>query len=98
MSTNVRALRQRAPDSEALPRYDEVARRLTGRAPATADDGIQWVGQLVSDLKVPRLGTYGIQSEHVAELVKKAMQASSMKANPVVLTPEELAGTLRQAL
>jgi alcohol dehydrogenase class IV len=98
MSTNVRALRQRAPDSEALPRYDEVARRLTGRAPATADDGIEWVGQLVGDLKIPRLGTYGLQSEHVAELVKKAMQASSMKANPVALTPEELAGTLRQAL
>jgi alcohol dehydrogenase class IV len=98
MSTNVRALRQRAPDSEALPRYDEVARRLTGRAPATADDGIEWVGQLVGDLKIPRLGTYGLQSEHVAELVKKAMQASSMKANPVALTPEELAGTVRQAL
>jgi alcohol dehydrogenase class IV len=98
MSANLRALRQRAPDSGALPRYDEVARRLTGRAPATADDGIKWVGQLVGDLKIPRLGTYGIQSEHVAELVKKAMQASSMKANPVALTPEELAGTLRQAL
>jgi len=98
MSTNVRALRQRAPDSEALPRYDEVARRLTGHARATADDGIKWVGQLVGDLKIPRLGTYGIRSEHVAELVKKAMQASSMKANPIALTPEELAATLRQAL
>ena len=65
---------------------------------ATADDGMQWVRKLVGDLKIPRLGTYGIQPEHVAEVVKKAMQASSLKANPIALTPEELAETLRQAL
>jgi alcohol dehydrogenase class IV len=35
MTTNVSALRQRAPDSDALLRYDEVARLLTGnRTPA----------------------------------------------------------------
>ena len=98
MSANIRALRQRAPDNGALRRYDEVARLLAGDVPATADDGVKWIRQLVADLKIPRLGTYGIKSEHVAELVKKAMQASSMKANPVALTPEELAETLRPAL
>jgi len=30
--------------------------------------------------------------------VKKSMQASSMKANPIALTPEELAETLHFAL
>jgi alcohol dehydrogenase class IV len=98
MNTNIRALRQRASDGESLRRYDEVARWLTGDLQATSDDGVQWVRQLVGDLQIPRLGTYGIKPEHVAELVKKAMQASSMKANPVALTPEELAETLRQAL
>ncbi len=73
-------------------------RLLTGNVSATADDGVEWVRQLVADLKIPRLGTYGIKSEHVAELVKKAMQASSMKANPIALTSEELAETLRLAL
>ncbi len=98
MSTNLRALRQRAPDSGSLQRYHEVARLLTNNPSATADDGVNWIRRLVSDLKIPRLGVYGIKSEHVAELVKKATQASSMKANPIGLTPDELAGTLRQAL
>ena len=98
MSTNLRALRQRAPDGEALRRYDEVGRRLTGNSTATADTGVEWVHQLVADLQIPRLGSYGIKSEHVAELVRKSLQASSMKANPIALTPEELAETLRQAL
>ena len=98
MATNIRALRQRAPDSEALRRYDEVARLLTGNAQATADDSVKWVRQLVGDLKIPRLGTYGIKSEHIAKLVQKAAQASSMKANPVALSREELADTLQQAL
>ena len=98
MSANLRALRQRASDSKALRRYDEVARLLAGDASATADDGVKWVRQLVDDLKIPRLGVYGIKSEQVAGLVKKATQASSMKANPVELTVEELAETLHSAL
>jgi alcohol dehydrogenase class IV len=98
MGANLHALRQRAPDSEALRRYDEVARLLTGNAKAVADDGMVWVRKLVSDMQIPRLGTYGIKSEHIAELVRKSTQASSMKANPIALTPEELAETLWQAL
>jgi alcohol dehydrogenase class IV len=98
MCANIHALRQRAPDSEALRRYDQVARLLTGDTQATVDDGVEWVRQLVAELKIPSLGTYGVKSEHVAELVKKATQASSMKANPIALMPEELAETLRQAL
>ena len=98
MSANLQALRQRAPGSGALRRYDEVARLLTGNAQAAADDGVKWVRQLVDDLKIPQLGTYGIKSEHIAGLVEKATHASSMKTNPIVLTPEELADTLRRAL
>jgi alcohol dehydrogenase class IV len=98
MNTNLRALRQRAPDSEALRRYDEVARLLAGNASATADDGVKWVRQLVGDLGIPRLGTYGIKSEHIVELVKRATQSSSLKANPIELTVEELAETLHSAL
>jgi alcohol dehydrogenase class IV len=49
-------------------------------------------------LKVPRLGSFGIQREHFPGLVAKAANASSMKANPIVLTPEELTEILEQAL
>ena len=98
MKANLHALRQRASGSEALRRYDEVARLLTGNAQTAADDGVAWVRKLVRDLRIPRLGAYGIKSEHVAELARKSAQASSMKANPVALTPEELVETLQQAL
>jgi alcohol dehydrogenase class IV len=49
-------------------------------------------------LDIPALNTYGIQSTDVPELVEKAARASSMKANPIVLTSEELARTLQAAL
>jgi alcohol dehydrogenase class IV len=98
MAANLRALRQRAPNSAALRRYDEVARLLAGNTNATADDGVEWVRKLVADLQIPRLGEYSIREEHVASLVAKAANASSMKANPVALTPEELTAMLQQAL
>lgn len=95
---NLRALRQRPSPGDALRRYDEVARLLTGRPQATAEDGVVWLRDLVRDLKIPRLGAYGITREHTAGLVANAAKASSMKANPVVLTPEELAAVLEEAL
>jgi alcohol dehydrogenase class IV len=98
METNLRALRQRAPANDSLSRYEDIARLVTGRTGATAEDGVQWVRSLVSDLQVPRLGAYGITSAHSAELVANAARSSSMKANPIVLTPEELAATLQRAL
>ena len=97
MQTNLRALRQRQPGNEALHRYEEVARLLTGKATATAEDGVEWVSQLVSDLKIPPLRVYGFAHEHIPELVENAGKASSMKANPVVLTQTELAEILDRA-
>ena len=90
-----RAPATRHAGGDALRRYDEVARLLTGNAGATADDGVKWVRELVGDLQIKPLGAYGIREEHVADLVAKAANASSMKANPIALTPEELAETLR---
>ena len=98
MAMNLRALRQRDPNGAALYRYDEAAWWLTGDMKAKADDGVKWVRALVADLKVPRLGSFGIQREHFPDLVAKAANASSMKANPIVLTPEELTEILEQAL
>jgi alcohol dehydrogenase class IV len=98
MAANIKALRQRSPASEVLRRYDEIARLVTGNKDATAKEGVHWVAELVRDLQIPGLSAYGISSEHRAELVAKAAQASSMKANPIQLTPEELADVLAAAL
>lgn len=98
MDANVAALRQRQPDSPILARYAEVARLLTGRADATAEDGVAWVMDLLRDLDIPPLARYGITPAHFPELVDKAAKASSMKANPIVLTADELTGILERAL
>ncbi|MFZ0827223.1 MAG: iron-containing alcohol dehydrogenase [Verrucomicrobiia bacterium] len=98
MAMNLRALRQRDPQGAALYRYEEAARWLAGDMKARADDGLKWVRALVLDLKVPRLGSFGIQREHFPDLVAKAANASSMKANPIGLTPDELTEILESAL
>ena len=98
MAANLRALREREPENSALHRYDRIAALLTGNQHATADAGVEWVQKLVAELPIPKLGAYGVREENIADLVAKAANASSMKANPIVLTPDELAQTLRLAL
>lgn len=98
MHANIRALRARAPESAALLRYMEIARLVTEDADATADDGVEWVAALVRQLEIRPLGSYGIGSQHMEAIVAKASRASSMKANPIVLTDAELAETIERAL
>jgi len=97
MEANLLALRQRQPASHALHRYEEIAQWLTGKVTARAEDGIEWVRRLVADLKIPRLATYGITAAHLPELIEKAGKASSMKANPIVLTSAELSVILERS-
>jgi alcohol dehydrogenase class IV len=90
LEVNLRALRARAPSHPALPRFQEVAVLLTGRADARAEDGISWVRELCQALGVPGLGRHGLTEADVPRLVARAKAASSMKANPLPLTDEEL--------
>jgi alcohol dehydrogenase class IV len=98
MDVNVRALRQRGPASEALRRYDDVARLLTGKSSVAAEDGVKWIRETCRVLRIPSLRNYGITERDSALLCEKAAVASSMKANPIVLTAEELHEILLRAL
>lgn len=98
MKANVRALRDRSPSASALPRFDEVARLLTGRPQAEAADGLRWIRELVGDLKIPPLSSYGMTAADIPELVTAAAKASSMQANPIPLTTGELTEILAAAL
>lgn len=98
MEVNLRALCQRTPQAEALGRYDEVARLLTGRPQAGAEDGVQWVCELCAALSIPPLRAYGVTLEHVPVVCEKAAAASSMKANPIPLTNEELREILQRSI
>jgi alcohol dehydrogenase class IV len=98
MEMNIRALRARAPQSTALGRYEEIARVVTRSVGASAEEGADAVGRLCDELQIPRLSAYGAGPEHVDALVEAASRASSMKANPIALTPEELREVLTTAL
>ncbi len=97
MAANLRALRERAPQHPSLARYADVARWLTGRAEATADDGVVWVAAQHAAMALPKLAALGVAAADFSEVVAQAQQASSMKANPVVLTADELAAVLAAA-
>jgi alcohol dehydrogenase class IV len=79
-------------------RYGEVAHILTAGASRDPEAGIAWARQLISDVKLPRLRTYGITEHDLPPLAADALKTNSMKANPVKLTAEQCAEGARGAL
>jgi alcohol dehydrogenase class IV len=98
MAVNVRALQARQPESDALRRYDEVAKLLTENEFAVAGDGVSWVQSLVRTLDVPPLSDYGMTVDDFSSLVEKVANTSSMKGNPIELMSSELEEILTRAL
>jgi alcohol dehydrogenase class IV len=98
MATNIAALRDRSPNQKVLHRYDDIAHMLTGNGNAVAEDGVTWVRDLCEVLTVPRLSSFGLCDSDVPELIEKASAASSMKANPVELTADEMREILERAM
>jgi alcohol dehydrogenase class IV len=97
MEINVRAIHQRATGSGAIGRYEEAARILTGNPTAAIQDGIAWVRDACTALQVRHLRAYGVAETDFPALIEKASVASSMKANPIQLTAEELREILQRA-
>jgi alcohol dehydrogenase class IV len=98
MAVNVAALDSRQPDSPERRRYDEVARLLTGDPAATAAEGVAWVQALTEALHIPGLASYGMTEADYDELIDQSSRASSMKGNPIQLTPGEMRDILTRAL
>ncbi len=98
IAINSAALQKRFPESDGLRRYLEVSRILTGREDSAPDGAVVWVRRLCDTLCIPSLSSYGVRREHIPLLVEKAAVASSMKNNPVRLTPDEMRGILILAL
>jgi alcohol dehydrogenase class IV len=98
MRANIQALRERAEDPEKLERYQRVARLLTGNDSAQTEDGIEWAHRTCEELGIPPLAVYGLRPDDIQEVVQKASRASSMKANPIQLSTEELTEVLTNAL
>ncbi len=98
LAGNLDAIDRRAPSHPVRPRFDAVARWLTGRATAAAADAVAWIRALIADLHVAPLSAYGVTRADVPELVERASRSSSMKGNPIVLERDELARILDAAI
>ncbi len=98
MEANIKALETRQPAHSAIARYVEIAQILTGDKSATALDGVEWMSELVSELKIPVLSAYGMSEEDFPEAAEKTMKANSFKGNPIALNEEESRGILEKAI
>jgi len=97
-AANLTALRQRQANSPALARMTRVAQILLDDPNAQADAAIGWLESLVADLAIPGLAHFGLTESQLPDLVAKAQRSSSMKGNPLVLTPDELHAIAAKAL
>jgi alcohol dehydrogenase class IV len=98
MEVNFHALREREPSSPALGRMTIIARILTGDRDASPDDSVRWLRGIVERLRIPALAAYGVSVESVPALVAQAGRSSSMRGNPLPLTPSEMQQVLLCAL
>jgi alcohol dehydrogenase class IV len=71
-------------------KFDQVDQMLGG-------DAIAWLHGITQRLHIPKLSAWGIQDTDLDEITRKAAAASSMKANPVSLSHDELIAVLRAA-
>ncbi len=97
-AANIRALEERDSGHPSLQKYDEAAQLLTGSLNARRSGLVDWLFQLGESLRVRSLGSLGLQDSQIGELVEKAANANSMKANPIKLTPKELEQIARKSL
>lgn len=93
---NVRALRARAREDVLLGRFDDVARILTGKSDAVAEDAVVWLQATAERLGIPRLHQLGLQRSQMNHVAQLASQASSMKGNPIALEIDELVEILER--
>ena len=98
MEANIKALESRHVGHAAIERYIEIAQIVTGNKNASAQDGVKWVGELVSELNIRPLSAHGMSESHIPVAVEKTLNASSFKGNPIALNEGELREILVKAM
>lgn len=92
---NIAALQARDPENPAIAAYDEVGELLTGTRSAEA--AVEWISETARLLGIGGLESLGLTEDRIDEACDKAAVSSSMKGNPIELTPEELRAIVRAA-
>jgi alcohol dehydrogenase class IV len=98
MAANIKTIKARQPDHHILQRFYDVARLLTGDENAKAEDGVAWVHELRKELRIPPLSFYGVKQNDFTHIIDQTIRSSSIKGNPIELTPDELFEILDEAV
>jgi alcohol dehydrogenase len=98
MEANLHALRSSDSQKPALGKFGELGRLLTGNPEAEASDGVRWIMALVAALQIPGLHKYGLTTDDLDLIAERSLNASSMKANPVVFDRVSLTAILAKAM
>lgn len=98
LEVNIKALKERHEDPRYISRYEKIASILTGNQRSSTDDLINYVKRLNQQLQIPPLSVYGVTEQDFPEIIVKAARSSSMKGNPISLSPDELWSILELAM
>jgi alcohol dehydrogenase len=98
VKTNWEAIQHRDRDNYAIAKMAKVGKLLTstkGKDEAYyIETLIQTLMEWTDHLKIPKLGGYGVKTEHIAKIVAK----TNNRYNPIELTPQEIENLLSQVL
>ena len=98
MKVNAEVVAKSAESQTKLDRFRHVACWLTDDENASIQDGVHWIQDLASALHIPGLSTLGISEADFPAIIENAQASSSMKGNPVVLTPAQMEQILAMSM
>lgn len=101
LALNIRALRQRQPESSSLMKYAQAGRILTGvqemSVAAACEALVNHLRGLAEEMQIPRLCEYGIGEDDIPRLIEH-ISGGSMSGNPLELERHELEELIRRCL
>jgi alcohol dehydrogenase class IV len=99
--TNIQVLKDRRQGENTLTKYAQVGRLLSRNGNLSQTSALEKLLEILVDwteqLKLPRLGHYGITPQDFPRIVANS-RGSSMKTNPVVLDDDEISAILSARL
>ncbi len=81
---------------ELVRRFEQIGKWLTGSERASAEDGVRKLQSMRKALHIRGLTDLGVRRDDFDAIVEKSQAASSMRANPIQLRPEELMEILEE--
>ncbi len=97
MKKNIELLGEKEEGEAYIKRYKDIAIWITGNPQAMPEDIVEYLESLKRELKIPSLADIGIRKDDYPKIVEKAQKSSSMKGNPIRLSPEEMIDILNLA-